>query len=197
MKRAGIVLGLIAALAGCTHVPLGSIIPLTRIKFGSTEFSRVRAAIKLPDSVRPRPRGVRMTVTVSVGGEPPQSYKFNLVETRDPEDQAALAAFVSAGSIVYAYRLSPDGVERMERIRADMLSRGEALKREGRNATGTLNIGIGAEEFCRTGELGSERLLSATYIKTSETGEYVTVLRDVDLRLEPVVKDKIDTVPRC
>jgi hypothetical protein len=197
MTRRLIAATLAATLAACTHVPLGSILPLTRIKFGTTEIGRVRAAVKLPDSLRPRPGGVRMTVTMGLAGEPPQSQKFDLVETRDPEDQPALTAFASQGSVIYAYRLAPDDVARMERMRADMISRGEALKQEGKSPGGSLTIRIGAEEVCHTRDLGNEPLLTTTYIRTSETGEYVTALRDVDLRLEPAVKDKIDTMPRC
>ena len=78
-----------------------------------------------------------------------------------------------------------------------MIERAAALKQEGKNPGGNLTINIGAEELCRTRDLGSEPLLTTTYIKTSETGQYITALRDVDLRLEPAVKDKIGTMPPC
>jgi hypothetical protein len=178
-------------------VPLGSILPLTRIKFDTTDIARARAAVKLPDSLRPRVGGVRMSVIMGLSGEPPQSQKFDLVESHDREDQATLAAFGSAGSVVYAYRLAPDDVARLERMRADMIERAAALKQEGKNTGGNLAIKIGAEEFCHTRDLGSEPLLTTTYIKTSETGQYITALRDVDLRLEPAAKDKIGTMPPC
>jgi hypothetical protein len=138
-----------------------------------------------------------MTVVTGLSDESPQSQTFDLGETRDREDQAALAAFASAGSLVYAYRLAPDDVARLERIRAEMIARAAALKQEGKNAGSNLSIKIGAEEFCHTSDLGSEPLLTTTYVKTSETGHYVTALRDVDLRLEPAVKDKIGTMPPC
>jgi hypothetical protein len=192
-----IALSAAAALAACTRVPFDSIVPLTRIKFATTDIARVRAAVKLPDSLRPRTGGVRMTVIMGLSGEPPQSQKFDLVESHDPEDQAALAAFASAGSVVYAYHLAPDDVARLQRMRADMMDRAAALKQQGKNPGSNLTIKIGAEEVCRTRDLGSEPLLTTTYIKTSETGEYVTALRDVDLRLEPAVKDKIGTMPPC
>jgi hypothetical protein len=140
---------------------------------------------------------VRMTVIMGLSGEPPLSQKFDLVESRDPEDQTALAAFASAGSLVYAYHLALDDVARLERMRADMIERAAALKQEGKNPGSSLTIKIGAEELGRTRDLGSEPLLTTTYIKTSETDQYVTALRDVDLRLEPAVKDKIDTMPPC
>jgi hypothetical protein len=196
-RRRLIALSAAVALAACSHVPLGSILPLTRIKFGTTDIARARAAVKLPDSLRPRAGGVRMTVIMGLSGEPPQSQKFDLVESHDPEDQATLAAFASAGSVVYAYRLAPDDVARLERIRADMIERAAALKQEGKSPGSNLTIKIGAEEFCHTRDLGSEPLLTTTYIKTSETGQYITALRDVDLRLEPAVKDKIGTMPPC
>jgi hypothetical protein len=129
---------------------------------------------------------------MGLSGEPPQSQKFDLVESHDPEDQAALAAFASAGSVVYAYHLAPDDVARLERTRAAMIERAAALKGEGKNPGSNLTITIGVKEVCRTRDLGSTPLLTTTYIKTSETGQYITALRDVDLRLEPAVKDKID-----
>src|SRR5262249_440917 len=152
--------------AACSHVPLGSILPLARIKFGTTNIARTRAAVKLPDSLRPRAGGVRMTVIMGLSGEPPQSQKFDLVEPHDPEDQATLAAFASGGSVVYAYRLARDDVARLERIRADMIERAAALKQEGKSPGSNLTIKIGAEEFCHTRDLGSEPLLTTTYIKT-------------------------------
>jgi hypothetical protein len=188
---------LAACTQACTHVPLGSILPLTRIKFGTTDIALVRAAVKLPDSLRPRAGGVRMTVILGLSGEPPRSQKFALIESHDPEDQAALAAFASVGFVVYAYRLAPDDVARLERMRADMIEQAAALKQEGKNPGSNLTIKIGAEEVCHARDLGSEPLLTTSYIKTSETGQYVTALRDVDLRLEPAVKDKIDTMPPC
>jgi len=197
IRRRLIALSAAVALAACSHVPLGSILPLTRIKFGTTDIARARAAVKLPDSLRPRVGGVRMSVIMGLSGEPPRSQKFDLIETHDPEDQATLAAFGSAGSVVYAYRLAPDDVARLERMRADLIERAAALKQEGKNPGSNLTINIGAEEFCHTRDLGSEPLLTTTYLKTSETGEYITALRDVDLRLEPAVKDKIGTMPPC
>ena len=192
-----IALSAAVALAACSHVPLGSILPLTRIKFGTTDIARARVAVRLPDSLRPRAGGVRMTVIMGLSGEPPRSQKFDLVESHDAEDQTMLAAFASAGSVVYAYRLAPDDVARLERIRADMIERAAELKQEGKSPGSNLTIKIGAEEFCHTRDLGSEPLLTTTYIKTSETGQYITALRDVDLRLEPAVKDKIGTMPPC
>jgi hypothetical protein len=197
LRRRLIALSAAAALAACSHVPLGSILPLSRIKFGTTDIARARAAVKLPDSLRPRAGGVRMTVIMGLSGELPQSQKFDLVETHDPEDQATLEGFASTGSVVYAYRLAADDVVRLERLRADMIERAAALKQEGKNPGSNLTINIGAEAFCHTRDLGSEPLLTTTYIKTSETGEYIAALRDVDLRLEPAVKDKIGTMPRC
>lgn len=197
IRRRLIALPAAVVLAACSHVPLGSILPLTRIKFGTTDIARARAAVKLPDSLRPRAGGVRMTVIMGLSGEPLQSQKFDLVESHDPEDQATLAAFASAGSVVYAFRLAPDDVARLERIRAVMIERAAELKQEGKSPGSNLTIKIGAEEFCHTRDLGSEPLLTTTYVKTSETGQYITALRDVDLRLEPAVKDKIGTMPPC
>ena len=197
IRRRLIALSAAVALAACSHVPLGSILPLTRIKFGTTDIARARAAVKLPDSLRPRAGGVRMTVIMGLSGEPPRSQKFDLVESHDAEDQTMLAAFASAGSVVYAYRLATGDVARLERIRADMIERASALKQEGKNPGSNLTIKIGAEELCHTRDLGSEPLLTTTYVKTSETGQYITALRDVDLRLEPAVKDKIGTMPPC
>src|SRR5690348_201980 len=153
-RRRLIALSAAAGLAACSHVPLTSILPLTRINFGTTDIARARVAVKLPDSLRPRASGVHMTVVTGLSDESPQSQTFDLVETRDREDQAALAAFASAGSLVYAYRLAPDDVARLERIRAEMIARAAALKQEGKNAGSNLSIKIGAEEFCHTSDLG-------------------------------------------
>jgi hypothetical protein len=197
IRRRLIALSAASVLAAYTHVPLDSILPLTRINFGTTDIARVRAAVKLPDSLRPRAGGVRMIVIMGLSGEPPQSQKFDLIESHDADDQTGLAAFAAPGSVVYAYHLAPDDVARLERVRADMIARATTLKQQGKNPGSNLTIKIDAEEVCRTRDLGSEPLLTTTYVKTGETGQYVIALRDVDLRLEPAVKDKIDTMPPC
>ena len=42
IRRRLIALSAVIALAACSHVPLGSILPLTRIKFGTTDIARAR-----------------------------------------------------------------------------------------------------------------------------------------------------------
>jgi hypothetical protein len=99
-----------------------------------------------------------------------------LIEARDPADIAGLPPEVLPGLATYAYRLSDEDLGRFDALRRSALQ----LHAEGRNVS--LGFGIATKEFCRVAALPPGPLPATSYLMTSETGRYVILTEDADLR---------------
>lgn len=184
-------LALAVLLAGCSSVPLRSLIQLSRIDAKTTDLGMLRVAVRLPDAIKPRPGGVNMQVVTTVSGEPDQKTTFLLTETSDSVDLSGLAEVARPGSSTYAYRLAPGEIERLASLRAALVKK----RQEGKSSS--LGIGIATREFCLVGPLPSGPLLSTTYLSTSETRSYVVLTNDLDLRKEPMVAAELARLRPC
>lgn len=80
------------------------------------------------------------------------------------------------GLATYAYRLSDEDLGRFDALRRSALQ----LHAEGRNVS--LGFGIATKEFCRVAALPPGPLPATSYLMTSETGRYVILTEDADLR---------------
>ena len=78
-------------LAGCSSVPLSSLVQLTRINAETTDLAALRVAVRLPSALKPRPGGVNMDVLLKVTGEPDQKTTLFLAETHDAGDLSGLS----------------------------------------------------------------------------------------------------------
>jgi len=182
-----LVLGLIAA--GCGHVPLTSMVQLARIDFATTDPALFRAAIKLPSSIEPRLHGTMLRIAVKFADGREMAQDFKLAETTDEREVLALYAELAPGTHAFAYRIEPAEIERLKGFRRAAL----AAKNERKSA---LAMSI-RPEACRAGPLGSGPLLMTTYVRTSETGRYVTLVRDLDLRSLAPGQDAVADIPPC
>lgn len=186
---------IVAALAGaCGHVPLSSLPKLSRIDMRSTTLADLRAAISLPSDIRPLPGGVTMTIVINPKGGGRHERKVVLEEVRDAAELAALPVMTSPGRRLTVFRLSPSDATKLSVFREELLV---GVGNSGNRGS----LALGADKACRTGELGDKPILMTSYLKTSETQDYVVVARDFDLR-EAVreVDPKIDlavAIPPC
>jgi hypothetical protein len=175
-------------LAACAVMPIGSLLPLARIDLMTTDLDRMRVALRLPPSLRPRPTGVQMDVVLRVNGQPDQTTSLVLVETRDPAD---LAGLPSAGAGVYVYRLTPEGVAGFTAIRKALADL-QAARRQG-----SLGLGIATREFCALATVPAGPMRSSSYLMTSENSGYVTLLEGFDLRSDPKLADAFAMLQPC
>lgn len=192
--------GLIAVLActglagACGHVPLASLPKLSKIDFKTTKLVELRAGVSLPADIRPLPGGVTMTVTVEPkeGGRHERSYV--LEEVKDPVELASLPVVVTPGRRFTVFRLSLHDAAKFTAFRQEHILRPDGSHNPGK-------LVLDTPKACRTGDLTGKPIPVTSYLKTSETQEYVMVTRDLDLRDAAREADKtIDlatAIPLC
>jgi hypothetical protein len=189
MRRLGcLLLGI--SLAGCTAIPVSSMLALSRIDFATTKFESLRVAVELPSAIEARDGGVHMDVSYSLG---PVSDKlvFNLAEDVAQIGLRGLLPFPAEGKHIRAYRLRDEDVAALYKLRRDL----EAKKQTGQK--GSLSLGISAKEFCRRGPLDGKQLEVTTFVATSETKGYVVLLKDYDLQSDKQVRESLKQMPPC
>lgn len=177
-------------LAGCSAVPLTSIPPLARIDAKTTDLSMLRVAVQLPDAWRPRSGGVQLDVVTKVAGEAEAKTSFAMTEMSEARDRAGLPA-PAQGSLIYAYRLSPNDAARFEALRASMIEQGKQGKR------GSMGLGVATREFCRANAAPQASLPVTIYLMTSETKGFVPVVRDLDLLEDPAMAGGLKSIELC
>jgi hypothetical protein len=175
-------------LAACGHVPVMSLVKLARIDFASTDPAQLRAAVKLPQTLKPRVQSMVLQVGVKTADGRELKQQFALRDIADPADVLALRPEMEAGMHIFAYRLDPDEISRVLAFRA------AALAQRGGGGGGTVSI---QPEACRSGELPTGPILITTYLRTVETGGYVALTRDVDLRTMAPDKAIAAKIPSC
>jgi hypothetical protein len=175
------------ALAGCGHMPVTSMVKLARVDFETSDPTQLRAAIKLPQALRARPNGVSLRIAVRVGRAPEEARDFVLRELPAPSE---LAREAGADSHVFAYRIDEADLPRLAAFRAELL----AKKSSGQGGSVSISVQPLA---CKTAELPEGPVYLTTYLRTAETGSYVTLARDVDLRTISRERAIVDEIPRC
>ena len=178
---------LMLAMAGCSHMPVTSMVKLARVDFETSDPVQLRAAIKLPRTLRPRPNGVALRIAVQVGRAPEEARDFILREMPEP---AELTREASADSHIFAYRIDDSDLARLAAFRTELI----AKKSSGQK--GSISISV-RPQACKAGELADGPVYFTTYLRTAETKDYVALARDVDLR--SIVPDPaaVAGIPRC
>jgi len=179
-------------LAGCGHMPVTSMIKLARADLAATDPVQLRAAVKLPRALKLKPAGVALRIGVRLASGEEEMQDFLLREVSDPADVLALRAELEPNTQIFAYQLDPAEAVRLAAFRDALKKKQEASGRRG----GALTIAV-KPDACRAGELPDRPVYITTYLKTAETGGYVPLARDVDLRTLVPGRDVTAEIPVC
>ena len=177
----------ILAMTGCSHMPVTSMVKLARVDFETSDPAQLRAAIKLPRTLRPRANGVALRIAVQVGRAPEEARDFMLHELPEP---AELTREAGAGSHIFAYRIDDADLARMAAFRAELMAKKSSGQR------GSISISV-RPQACKAGELPNGPIYFTTYLRTAETKDYVALARDVDLRSIVPNAAVVAEIPRC
>ena len=175
------------AMAGCSHMPVTSMVKLARVDFETSDPPQLRAAIKLPRTLRPQPNGVALRIAVQVGRGPEEARDFMLLELPEP---AELAREAGVGNHIFAYRIDDSDLARLAVFRAELIAKKSSGQR------GSISISV-RPQACKAGELPDGPLYFTTYLRTAETRDYVALARDVDLRSIVPNAAVVAEIPRC
>ena len=174
-------------MSGCSHMPVTSMVKLARVDFETSDPAQLRAAIKLPRTLRPQRNGVALRIAVQVGRAPEEARDFMLRELPEP---AELAREAGADSHIFAYRIDDSDLVRLAAFRAELT----AKKNSGQK--GSISISV-RPQACKAGELPDSPIYFTTYLRTAETKDYVALTRDVDLRSIVPNAAVVAEIPRC
>lgn len=169
------------ALSACSHVPVATIYELWNFDMAKADPSELRAAIRIPNTLRPQPGGVVLTVT-KTGAAPPARHDFVLEEVKETSERTPLLTRERIGFSVHAFRISNADAARIRELQA--------------SPGGGGSIGIAAKA-CRTTDLPKDAILSSTFLKVDRARGYLTVLEDVDLRKELGDVNLDQEIPPC
>jgi hypothetical protein len=175
------------AMAGCSHMPVTSMVKLARVDFETSDPAQLRAAIKLPRSLRPQPNGVTLRIAVQVGRAPEEARDFMLRELPEP---AELSREAGAGSRIFVYRIDDADLARLAAFRNELIAKKSSGQR------GSISISV-RPQACKAGELPDGPIYFTTYLRTAETRDYVALTRDVDLRSIVLNAAVVAEIPRC
>jgi len=187
-----VLLAIAFLLAGCGHMPVTSMIRLARADLAATDPAQLRAAVKLPRVLKLKPAGVALRIGVKLTNGEEDTQDFVLREVSDPADVVALHAELEPNTQIFAYRLDPAEASRLAAFRDALKKKQEASGRRGGNLTITVR-----PDACRAGDLPDRPVYITTYLKTAETGGYVPLARDVDLRMVLPGRDLAAEIPVC
>jgi hypothetical protein len=182
---------LITAMAGCSHMPVTSMVKLVRVDFETSDPAQLRAAIKLPRMLRPQPNGVALRIAVQVGRAPEEARDFMLRELPEP---AELTREAGADSRIFAYRIEDSDLARLNAFRSELIARKNSAQSSGQK--GSISISV-RPQACKAGELADGPVYFTTYLRTAETKDYVALARDVDLRSIAPDPATVAGIPRC
>jgi hypothetical protein len=170
-------------------MPVTSMVKLAQVDFQTTDPEKLRVAVKLPRALRPRADGTVMRIAVKLASGEQEARDFVLSATTGDE-VAVLAGESDAGSELFAFAIAKNDVAQLRIFRTALLQR----KRSG--SGGSLTISV-RPDVCRNEPLPGGPLLFTTYLKTAETGDYVPLARDVDLRTFDPNRDLAALIPAC
>jgi hypothetical protein len=178
-------------LAGCGHMPVASMVKLARVDFATTDPAGLRAAVKLPAAIKPLRDRMRLRLAVRLANGKESTQDFRLTEVSDAID-ASWGDQIEAGTHLFAYQLEPAEAARLVAFR-DALKEQQAAS-GGRGGAVTISVAPGA---CRNSEIPTGPVLFTTYLRTAETGGYIVLARDVDLRTVAGNRDLAAEMPIC
>ncbi len=173
----GFVVVLLLALAGCGHVPMKTMWALRSVDPMTTDPARLRAAVAIPKEAMPVRGGAKLVMTQSrkSGGEE-ERLELTLEEVPLAAETGLGAVKAKKGQEIRVFRIAPADVPRLIEARARAKARAD---KEPGAFQGSMTVGV---DGCRSADAPPPREFRvSTWLKTPETGEYLTVLDDVDL----------------
>lgn len=178
-------------LCACTSIPVKTLYKLATADLMTVDPSVLRVAAQMPDWVAPRPAGVKLELGMKRDGETPVNEHFILEAVPLALEGKTLADAAKPGYQLYAYRLAPADIPRLQHFRDTV----KAKKADGSKKPQTsLSVGVDA---CRKSELPAGKIPATTFLQLDRESGYLPLLVDYDLRQEVDGKVLAELIPPC
>jgi len=174
-------LACIVLLAGCGSVPVSSLWKLRKLSLETLEPAALRAAVVHSPSLQLAPNGAVLSVAVSRQRRLPSGAttterleeKLPLQALHSSADMRPLIEHESPQSTVHLWRIDPAALPRLQALRTRAMAwKGtDDGKRE-------LTLGV---ELTGCQKSGSTRQAITTLMRFAEPGEYLPIVRNIDL----------------
>jgi hypothetical protein len=189
--RLGIVGLILAFLVACGHTPVSSMVKLRNFDPTTTDVEKLSIAVAVPNQFKVSDNGVTMLLEIrKKDGSQSKRETFALTSSLQSDDQQKLRRLsVPEGRKILAYRIHPQDVERFNTIRRFSIEKKKTKQWDG-------SFGVGTQ-VCRINDVLPESILITTYIKSSETKEYVPFIVDLDLAKQTDVGRVETWAPLC
>lgn len=177
-------------LGGCGHVPVTSMYKLSKVDIKTTDIEKLQVAVQIPEAVEVRDEGVTMVMSLKKTDKLPTLYeRFELEAVSSANDSPVLAKHQKDYRKILIYRIARSDIRRFNRFRTIQAGGEAEKKREGQVSIKTA--------LCRTTGLKRSDIKLSTFLRTSETKEYVPLVLNVKLA-EAYPKEQFETqFPIC
>lgn len=175
MRRALPCIAVLALLAGCTRIPLGSLWQLRQFSFEHFEPDALRLALHLPAAYAMPRDALRIEARVQREGEPARSEHFMLRESPGDAQGAELPPVSAPGGRWVVLKLDAGEAERVRAFRRQLTA---AKAQPGQRGSLALNA---SPQLCRTGVAAAGTAQLSGALRWSPDTGYVPLLRDVEL----------------
>lgn len=185
-------MGLLLILNGCSSVPLTSMLKLSQLDPLTAEAEHIRIGVRLPNTVRVKPHGAVLTMNaVRKDTDATLQAEFLLTEEQNQALRDQLSSAVKTGFEISVFRIATADLDRLQALQ----QRIKAWKQRYPDKTqGSLSISVAG---CRLDSLSPDNVRVSTYLKVDPEGEFIPLVRDVDLdQVAPAVFDSA-TLPIC
>lgn len=181
-------------LSACSGIPLKTMYKLATADRMNLNPAVLRAAVRMPESIRPGLNSAKLSLSMTRPGEKPKPETFILQAVSSPTEMLPLNNQQRKGYKIWVFRMNPKDVPQLVQLR----ERAKALKAETNGkAKGTFSIGVNVKESCRLGELASGKVLFTNWLKIDSESGYLATAVDYDARGFFKDKSMDEMIPVC
>ena len=163
------------AVAGCSYMPLSSMLKLRQFDLMTADARQIRVAVQFPDAMAVREDGAELMISVEHAGSGEKLEERFILEQVSGQGVTP-GVETRPGSHLEVFRMAEADMERLSALRRTV----EGWRATGPDDTkGSLSVGAAG---CRRDTLPEGPLIISTYLRLDEAEEFFAVTRNMNLR---------------
>ena len=184
----------LAAIAGCTSVPITSIPKLANIDPATTDFSQVELAVRVSEDFRLHRDGATIDVVLSPDGEPPLTLNLNLQHSEAPLTPVLQRQRGSRFDIL-RFEIADEDAARASDYRDTVIATRERLKAEG--VSGSASFSIGSTGCLAQGANPFQDLRMKFFIRTRPDEAFYPPIKELKIKSADLASEDDSGISFC